>query len=80
MQTLAVLCGFMLGALRNIWPFQRDLTPYVEKLKHKQFENMIPDAIDGSVVLCLSMCLTAMTFIFVANRMSRPSRMSQIKQ
>jgi len=24
--TLAVLCGFMLGSLRRIWPFQRDVT------------------------------------------------------
>ena len=25
-QTMAVLCGFMLGSLRKIWPFQRDVT------------------------------------------------------
>jgi putative membrane protein len=31
-QTMAVLCGFMLGSLRKIWPFQRDVT--LEHLTH----------------------------------------------
>ena len=29
---MAVLCGFMLGSLRKIWPFQRDVT--WERLDH----------------------------------------------
>ncbi|MDA7951135.1 MAG: DUF368 domain-containing protein [Pirellulaceae bacterium] len=41
--TLALLCGLMLGALRMIWPLQRDLKPEVEELKHKLFENQWPD-------------------------------------
>ena len=30
---MAALCGFMFGALRNLWPFQVDLTPEIEKFK-----------------------------------------------
>ncbi len=35
--TMAALCGFMVGALPNIWPFQRDLTPEVEDIKRKVY-------------------------------------------
>lgn len=36
--TMATLAGFMIGSLRKLWPFQRDLTPEVEELKHKLYE------------------------------------------
>jgi len=36
--TMAVLVGFMIGALRKVWPFQIDHTPEVEKLTMKRFE------------------------------------------
>jgi len=41
--TMSVLVGFMIGALRKIWPFQQDLTPEIEKLKHKQYELYFPE-------------------------------------
>ena len=41
--TMALLCGFMVGALAKIWPFQRDLTPEGAKFKYKLFEPMLPD-------------------------------------
>jgi putative membrane protein len=49
-ETMAVLCGFMLGSMYKLWPFQRDLTPEIEKLKYKQFENYLPDAVNSHVV------------------------------
>lgn len=36
--TMAVLGGFMIGSLRRLWPFQRDLTPEITELKHKLYE------------------------------------------
>lgn len=38
--TMAVLCGFMMGSLRKLWPFQKDLTPEVAELKHKIYQNL----------------------------------------
>lgn len=38
--TMAILGGFMIGSLRKLWPFQKDLTPEVEELKHKVFVNL----------------------------------------
>ncbi len=54
--TMSLLCGFMLGALRKLWPFQRDLTPEIEKFKHKQFELVWPESLDGP---CLAVLLAA---------------------
>ena len=50
--TMAVLCGFMVGALPKVWPFQRDLTPEVEKLSHKHFELDLPSLFDRNVWIC----------------------------
>lgn len=36
--TMSVLCGFMLGSLYKIWPFQFDSTPGVHEFKHKIFK------------------------------------------
>lgn len=55
--TLALLCGFMIGSLYKLWPFQRDTTPDVEKFKLKVFENFIPASIDQNVVFAAILCL-----------------------
>ncbi len=47
--TIAAMCGFMLGSVYRLWPFQRDLTPDVEDLKHKVFEHFIPTEVNGVV-------------------------------
>jgi len=73
-QTMAVLCGFMLGSLRKIWPFQRDLTQGIHEFKLKQFENFMPDAIDGMVLGVMAVALAAMILVFVLDRLSfRPA-------
>jgi putative membrane protein len=47
--TMAMLCGFMIGSLYKLWPFQRDLTPEIEKFKHKTFTNYVPESLDSHV-------------------------------
>jgi putative membrane protein len=39
-QTMAALCGFMIGSLWKIWPFQADLTPSQPELKLKEFAHL----------------------------------------
>lgn len=36
--TMAALCGFKIGSLYKIWPFQRDMTPEITEFKHKDFQ------------------------------------------
>ncbi|MCA9175188.1 MAG: DUF368 domain-containing protein, partial [Planctomycetales bacterium] len=57
--TLATLAGVMLGALPQIWPFQTDLTPHIEKVKYKQFQPILPGSWDGEVTACLLVALLA---------------------
>ena len=49
--TMATLCGFMLGSLYRLWPFQEDVTPDIIKFKHKTFANYIPESLDSQVCL-----------------------------
>jgi putative membrane protein len=66
--TMAVLCGFIIGALRRVWPFQHDLTPN-EELKHKVFEAYLPRQLDGHVVACIAVMLVAFLAIVAIDRL-----------
>lgn len=46
--TMAVLCGFMIGSLWKLWPFQRALNPK-EELKHRIYVNVAPS--DAAAIL-----------------------------
>jgi hypothetical protein len=63
-QTMAALCGFMVGALRRIWPFQLDTTPDVEKLEEKVFENYWPQTLSSEVLSCVAIAVVAAAFVF----------------
>ncbi len=73
--TMALLCGFMVGALRKVWPFQEDLTPDVSKLSHKHFQTYIPDSIDSHVLLCTATVIVALTAVLALDTLAR-KRMS----
>jgi len=76
--TLATLCGLMLGSLRKIWPFKLDATPGQVELKHRQFSNVIPDHLDSSTVLTLSLLMTALVVVLLLERgISRKSHTSR---
>ncbi len=50
--TMAVLCGFMFGSLRKIWPFKIEIDPdSAKKFKERIFENVWPwDSPDGMLI------------------------------
>jgi len=77
-QTMAVLCGFMFGALRKVWPFQVDQTPEVVELNRKVYVNVIPTAWEPSVVVCGLAALAAMIAVFLVDRYARPQTPPQV--
>ena len=70
--TLATLCGFMIGSLRRIWPFQTDLTPDETEFKLKRFVSVFPDSLDGTTLLTIGLMLAAL--IGLLNLESRSRR------
>ncbi len=74
-QTMAVLCGFMLGSLWKIWPFQRDLTPQVAEFKHKQFAHLSLGEVpfDGTFWLTLAIALAAAGFVLALDHLTHTS-------
>ena len=70
-RTMAVLCGFMIGSLRKIWPFK--LVPPGEAidLKHTQYANTWPDGLDGDVLLAVALALVAVAFVLALDWVSR---------
>ncbi len=71
-QTMALLCGFMLGSLWKIWPFQVDLTPQQPKLKLKQFEHLSLSEVpfDGRFWLTIGILVGAAALVIVLDRVS----------
>lgn len=69
--TVAALCGFMLGAMYCLWPFQRDTTPQELDFKRKVFENVSPDLSSGEFAAVVLTVVTAFAAVLVLERVSR---------
>ena len=76
--TMALLCGFMIGALRKLWPFQNDLTPSEEELKLKEFQVYWPESWGASewriVGIGLAAALTILALDFFGQRLKTRSQ------
>ncbi|MBN1911682.1 MAG: DUF368 domain-containing protein [Pirellulales bacterium] len=70
-QTMAVLCGFMIGSLRRIWPFKQVTPGETIDLKHGHYPNTLPEHFDGNVALALVLALLAVAFVFFLDWLSR---------
>lgn len=71
--TMATLCGFMIGSLYKIWPFQIDTTPEIEEFKHKKFEIVPFNEIqfDGRFVMTVGIAIAAAIFVLVLERLGQ---------
>ena len=74
-QTMAVLCGFMIGSLYRLWPFQQDMTPEIEKFKHKTFEHIaLADVpMDGRFWITLGIGIAAALLVLILDRITHTS-------
>ncbi|MFY9252563.1 MAG: DUF368 domain-containing protein [Fuerstiella sp.] len=68
--TMAVLCGFMLGSLYKLWPFQKDTTPEIVKFKDKVFQNFMPDSVSGHVVGAVVLCIVGIAVVLALDAVS----------
>ena len=75
--TMATLCGFMFGALRKLWPFQRDLTPDEEQWKLKTFEARWPDTLDAHVMRVLVMVVVVAALVLAVDYWAQKHRSGQ---
>jgi putative membrane protein len=71
MTTLAVLCGFMVGSLRKLWPFREDLTPEVAELKLKTFRPILPAQWDAHTVGVVAVAALAAAIVLLADWYAR---------
>lgn len=69
--TMAVLCGFMLGSLKRIWPFQIDTTPEVERLSLKRFELFMPDSWNAQRATCVMLAVVAFVSVLAVERFAK---------
>lgn len=77
--TMATLCGFMIGSLVKIWPFQTDMTPGVEEFKHKQFQltPLSEITFGGDFLATLAIIVFAAAAIMLLDRVSAPKSSEQ---
>ncbi|MEZ6058765.1 MAG: DUF368 domain-containing protein [Planctomycetaceae bacterium] len=72
--TMSVLCGFMIGSLYRLWPFQKDLTPETADVKHKVFEHVIPQNLSADVWLTVVVFALSMSVVLVLDVLAQRSR------
>jgi putative membrane protein len=69
--TIASLCGFMIGAVYCLWPFQHDLTPKETDLRLKHFAHFFPESLSQDVVFALLVFAAAFSLVLVLERLSQ---------
>jgi putative membrane protein len=67
--TMAVLCGFIIGSLRRVWPFKQwpDEGPEIKS----QYTNILPESFDEHVALALALAVVAIVFVIFLDWISR---------
>jgi len=60
----------MIGSLRKIWPFKIDLTPDIDELKLKQFENIWPAEWTGEVLFAYGLAVVAFIAVLILDRIT----------
>ena len=61
MPIMAILGGFMIGSLRLMWPFQKQIT-------EKRYEQILPESWDQDVTACLVLAAVAMLAVLLLER------------
>ncbi len=70
-QTLAILCGFMIGSLRRIWPF-KGIEPGIEPdIKHSQYPNILPSEWSNQVLFALLLAIAAFALVIFLDWITR---------
>lgn len=69
--TMAALCGFMIGSLKKIWPFQIDTTPTVEEFKEKVFVADWSPEINSEFFSCVVIAVVACAGVLVFDALAR---------
>ena len=70
-ETMAVLCGFMIGSLYRVWPLQVDTTPEIEKFKQKIFQPYWPETWSTEVTACLVIAIVSFFGVLAMDRLSK---------
>lgn len=71
--TVSVLTGFMIGALRKVWPWKEVLDTSVirGKVHVLREQNVLPGGVDGEVFLAIGLALAGAMVVLLLDRMSR---------
>jgi putative membrane protein len=71
--TVSVLTGFMIGALRKVWPWKEVLETSVirGKIHVLREQNVLPGGVDGEVFLAIGLALAGAMVVLLLDRLSR---------
>ena len=71
--TMATLCGFMIGSLRKLFPFQKDLTPEITELKHKIYinQNFAEINVQTELIPAIFIAILAAAFVIMLSWLSK---------
>ena len=68
----------MVGALRKVWPFQRDLTLDAKSLEEMVYEPVMPTAFNDLVWYCIGVALLAAVLVFTIDYIARRQRAADV--
>jgi putative membrane protein len=71
--TVSVLTGFMIGALRKVWPWKEvlEIASIRGRIHVLQERNVLPDGIDGTVLFAIGLFFAGIVVVLLLERFSR---------
>jgi len=72
--TMAVLCGFMVGALRKVWPFQTESLVEINGQTHPEYSPYLPSQFGGAEFLAVAVAVTAFAVVLIVDAVANKRR------
>ncbi|MBN1590674.1 MAG: DUF368 domain-containing protein [Pirellulales bacterium] len=69
--TMAVLCGFMIGSLRRLWPFKGLPSGEAIDFKHNLYPNVWPEEFNGQVAWVVVLAVASMASVLLLDSFAK---------
>ncbi|MBF0287540.1 MAG: DUF368 domain-containing protein [SAR324 cluster bacterium] len=76
--TMGILTGFMIGAMRKVWPWKEVLEAKVirNKVHVLQEQNIFPAQFDSQVIFAIALMMVGFAFVMILEKFSQSTRVS----
>lgn len=69
--TISFLCGLMVGSLRKIWPWKREIADASGGIRSQSMVNILPERIDSGIIFASLLMIAGFSIVIIIQRLSQ---------